>query len=339
MNRSNKHYWLTEADFEAIPADEISSEKLVEKPLVSVLMVAWNHAEFIGEAIESVVTQKSEYQIELIIGEDNSSDDTLSVCHSLQEKYPDIIRIVTSDENLGMHHNFARIWHRAKGELIAFCDGDDYWVDSLKLQKQIDWFKANPNGSLVGAITDKLFRDGEGEWAINGRSAPLEIKKTYSFESLLQNYSFHFSSVMVRKSSVHFPRWLWDVYCVDRPLYLFAAENGSVGLLPEVTSCYRQHEGGNWSPRSQLSKGEASTELFHLLSRHLGGKYAKTCRETLAGILWSYLQESFELGDRSAARRLYWQSLREDWWGRLRNMPKNVVVLFVWIHFPGFYRK
>lgn len=339
MNRNDKDYWLTDADFESIPADEIASGQLVKNPFVSVLMLAWNHAEFIAEAIESVVTQKCEFPFELIIGEDYSTDETLSICRTWQEKYPQVIRIVSTDKNVGMHHNFARIWHCSQSKYIAFCEGDDYWVESSKLQQQFEWFRQNPKSSLVGTFTDKIVQNSNGDWVVKGRSAPLEVKENYTLHDLLQNYSFHFSSVMIRKNAVRFPRWFWDVYCVDRPLYLLAAEKRGAGLLPIVTSRYRQHSGGVWSPRSPVSKGAASTGLFRNLEQHLGKKYVETCHQTLAAILWSYMSEAIDVGDWSAARKLFRQSLHENFTGLLRSRPRAVIVVFFRIYFPHVYSK
>ena len=339
MNRNETDYWLTELNFESIPCEEMVSKHLAETPFVSVLMLAWNHAEFIDEAIESVVTQKCEAPFELIIGEDCSTDETLTKCRAWQEKFPGIIRIFTSKENVGMHQNFARMWHRARGDFVAFCEGDDYWVDSLKLQKQINWFDKHPQGSLVGTFTDRIVSDKQGGWLINGRSAPLEIKNSYDLRDLLQNYSFHFSSVMIRISAVFYPRWFWDIYCVDRPLYLLAAENGIAGLLPTVTSRYRQHEGGIWSPRSELSKAESSTGLFRKLSQHLDEEYSDTCRSTLTSILWSYMSEAIDKNDWAGARQLYRQCMREDFWGQITTRPRALLVVFIRIHFPTAYIK
>ena len=88
MNRNDQNYWLTDADFESIPADEIASGQLVKNPVVSVLMLAWNHAEFIDEAISHVIDQDCDKLFELVIGEDCSSDETLSICQDWQERHP-----------------------------------------------------------------------------------------------------------------------------------------------------------------------------------------------------------------------------------------------------------
>ncbi len=338
LNERPDDYWLNQADFAAIPAEELEANGLRTSPLVSVLMLAWNHAEFIDQAIGSVVNQQCDFPFELIIGEDCSSDTTLPRSRVWKDRFPETIRIVTAEKNVGMHRNFARIWHRARGDYMAMCEGDDYWVDPLKLQKQVEWFHSNPRGSMVGTFTDKVVQSSGGKWMVSGRLAPLQTKEHYDLPELLQSYSFHFSSVMTRKNAVRFPSWFWQVYCVDRPLYLLAAERGVVGLLPIVTSCYRQHQGGLWSPLGPAAKGEASTALFQNLKAHLDGHYVKTCRQTLSDILWFYMSEAMQTRDWAAARKLYWQSLRVDPVGLLLRNGLAVVAVWLRLHFPAAYR-
>ena len=121
--------FITLEMMEIIPANEVADINDSERPLVSVLMLAYNHSEFIKQAIASIINQETNgFTFEIIIGEDNSTDDTLDICKELQQKYPYLIRLIVSDGNVGMHRNFARLWIRAKGKYIAFCEGDDYWI-------------------------------------------------------------------------------------------------------------------------------------------------------------------------------------------------------------------
>ncbi|MBI5582153.1 MAG: glycosyltransferase [Deltaproteobacteria bacterium] len=118
-------------------------------PLVSVKMITFNHAPFIAQAIEGVLNQDTSFPFELVIGEDCSADGTGEIVHHYQKKYPDIIRIVTSDQNVGMKKNSYRTTKACKGTYIAFCEGDDYWHHPGKIQKQVDYFEINPNCGMV----------------------------------------------------------------------------------------------------------------------------------------------------------------------------------------------
>src|ERR1043165_6575031 len=100
---------------------------------VSVFMITYNHGPCIGQAIESIVTQKVNFDFELVIGEDKSPDNTLEVCLAYKAKYPKIINLLPSNRNYGMMGNTVRVLEACSGKYIAMCEGDDYWCDPLKL--------------------------------------------------------------------------------------------------------------------------------------------------------------------------------------------------------------
>jgi glycosyltransferase involved in cell wall biosynthesis len=123
-------------------------------PLVSVKMITYNHAPFIAQAIEGVLHQNTNFTFELVIGEDCSTDGTREIVYRYQKKYPDIIRIVTSDQNVGMKKNGYRTTKACQGTYIAFCEGDDYWHHPGKIQKQVDYLETNPDCGMVYSSYD-----------------------------------------------------------------------------------------------------------------------------------------------------------------------------------------
>ncbi len=124
-------------------------EQLTTQPLVSVKMITYNHAPFIARAIEGVMQQKTDFSFELLIGEDCSTDGTREVVFEYQKKYPDVIRVITSDKNVGMKQNGLRVLKACRGKYIAYCEGDDYWHHPLKLQKQVDYLEGHQDCGLV----------------------------------------------------------------------------------------------------------------------------------------------------------------------------------------------
>lgn len=118
-------------------------------PLVSVSMITYNHAPFIAKAIEGVLQQEAEFPFELVIGEDCSTDETRGIVFAYQKKHPAIIRVITSDANVGMKKNGLRTLKACRGKYIAFCEGDDYWHRSDKLKKQAGYLESNPECGLV----------------------------------------------------------------------------------------------------------------------------------------------------------------------------------------------
>lgn len=126
-------------------------DKLIEKPDVSVVVVTYAHEKCISECIESICQQKTDYSIEVLVADDNSPDKTRDVCLGLQEKWPDKIRIFYSAENVGLAANNARLTKKIRGRYVAICEGDDYWCDMRKIQKQISFLEANPDVAVVHA--------------------------------------------------------------------------------------------------------------------------------------------------------------------------------------------
>lgn len=122
---------------------------LSKTPLVSVKMITYNHEPYIAQAIEGVLMQETEFPIELIIGEDCSTDRTREIVFEYQKKHPNIIRVITSDHNIGATKNSCRTERACRGKYVAFCEGDDYWHNPKKLQKQVDFLELNTDYGVV----------------------------------------------------------------------------------------------------------------------------------------------------------------------------------------------
>ena len=135
---------------EDIPHKEISDTlSLTDNPPVSVLMITYNHEAYIHQAIEGVLKQETNFDIELVIGEDCSTDGTREIILNYQKKHPDIIRIITSDQNVGGRQNGLRTLRACRGKYIAICEGDDYWLEPKKLQIQYNFLNNHPEYGLV----------------------------------------------------------------------------------------------------------------------------------------------------------------------------------------------
>lgn len=129
----------------------------MSEPLVSVKMITYNHAPYIARAIEGVLQQKTNFPFELVIGEDCSADGTRAIVFDFQKKYPKIVKVVTSEKNVGMRKNSVRTRKECKGKYIAFCEGDDYWHSRIKLDLQIGYLESHPECGLVYSDYDCHF--------------------------------------------------------------------------------------------------------------------------------------------------------------------------------------
>lgn len=122
---------------------------VMSEPLVSVKMLTYNHAPYIAQAIEGVLMQKTTFPFELVIGEDCSTDGTREIVFDYAKRYPDVIRVLTSEQNVGANENGTRVNAVLRGKYIAWCEGDDYWHRDDKLQMQVDYLESHPDCGLV----------------------------------------------------------------------------------------------------------------------------------------------------------------------------------------------
>lgn len=260
-------------------------------PRVSVLMLTRNHADFIKQAIASVRDQSLWPQLELLIGDDASSDGTTEIVLVAAAQHPERIRAWTSPAGaLGFHHNFARLLAAARAPFVAFLEGDDWWCDPEKLALQLALLTREPELAFCGCRT-RL-------WPVAGEIGPPPGTHRLGFADLVRDYSFHTSSVLMRRSAVVLPPWIFNQYCLDRPLYLLAACHGDAGVLDRVTSVYRQHPGGVWSSLSPLAQARRSSALFAVMAQAFGPERAPLFAQALGPILCSYLELALGQGGR-----------------------------------------
>ena len=126
------------------------------KALVSVAVITYNQQDTIAQTLDSILMQKGDFELELVVGEDFSKDNTWSICQDYASRYPDIVRLLPNTRNLGIMGNFARVMKACSGEFVAMCAGDDYWCDEHKLQKQLGFFNQHPDYGVVSTSGYKL---------------------------------------------------------------------------------------------------------------------------------------------------------------------------------------
>ena len=120
-----------------------------DKILISVIIPSYNRANTVGETIESIVAQKVDADIEIVIGDDCSTDNAREVLEQYRQKYPDIIRLFLREQNIGLGANWAQCVKDCRGEFICNCDNDDYWHNPNKLQLQLDYMRAHPECNIL----------------------------------------------------------------------------------------------------------------------------------------------------------------------------------------------
>jgi glycosyltransferase involved in cell wall biosynthesis len=216
--------------------------------LVSICMITYNHEPYIQQAVESVVTQKTEFRIELVIGEDCSTDNTRKICDALQEKYPALIKLLPSVKNLGVTPNFVRTLEACTGKYIAFCEGDDYWIDPSKLQKQVEFLEANSD--FIASYHDVKVVDFQGELIQQSKNSSL-YKVDISRTSLLKGRVMSLLTLCFRNVIKEYPPEMQHVVVADKFLSCLLGQYGNAKYMSDILpSGYRMHPGGVWSLKS-----------------------------------------------------------------------------------------
>lgn len=241
------------------------SQRLVTSPLVSVLMITYNHAEYLAEAIEGVVSQKCDFPFELIVGEDASSDATRQVAFDYQRRYPEIIRVVYSRENVGMNANALRIFARARGEYVAYCEGDDFWSAQDKLARQVALIESDHAIGIVHTDwTRTTLRKGRWQYdperSEHSRVSPRYLSgylfRTWHYPKILRTCTL----LLRRETMIDWYRsGLMDSKYLfgDSVLSAWITSLSKVAYVPAVTAVYRV------SPNSALRSGAKSRVLFY----------------------------------------------------------------------------
>lgn len=220
------------------------------KPLVSVIMITYGHEKYIEEAIRGVFLQKTNFPLELIISNDNSPDSTDEIVKNIIKSAPENISVnyIQHPENIGMHHNFTSALRTAQGKYIAVCEGDDYWTDENKLQKQIDFLEKNEDFTLT--FHNVFIRNGETLSTDLDYEKRLSSKDVYTIDDLSKGNFIHTLSAVFRNIKIEFPEWYFSSFLGDYPIWMWLSKKGKIKYFPEKMGVYRENV-GVWSGKSQ----------------------------------------------------------------------------------------
>lgn len=222
--------------------------KLSPEPLVSVTMLAYRHEKFIAQAIESIIEQQCNFPIEIIIGEDCSPDRTREIVLSYQRRYPQLIRVLTSDKNIGMQANAARCAAASRGKYRASCEGDDYWCDPTKLTRQIAVFERYPDCVLVFHAAKTVDANTEHE-GVTGRRSPYS-RMIRAEEVILGDGGFiPTASILLKVMPGLDPDWVVNAIVPDYALQLRATQLGRIAYIDRTMSVWRVNVPHSWSNR------------------------------------------------------------------------------------------
>ena len=259
------------------------------KPKVSALVVTYNHEKFIGECLDSILTQKTSFPVEILVGDDASTDNTQQVLREYQAKNPERIRLILHSTNFGDIGKlvWTRLFAESQGEYVHGIEGDDYWINENKLQMQAEVLDAHPGHSICFHNTRVVFDGVPQNWPIPDNAFNPYAKEEYSLDDLIGEHEkcfIHASSMLFRRSSVRMPEWLFRSKSSDIPFTILLAEQGPIRYIPEFMSVYRKHAAGlsftdDYNAPAFL---ENRIQMYEDIDRELGYRFHARIRKTIS---------------------------------------------------------
>jgi glycosyltransferase involved in cell wall biosynthesis len=235
---------------------------------LSVSLITYNQKQYIKQAIEGVLQQKTNFIRELVIGDDCSTDGTRDILVSYQKKYSEQIRLILHpkrNEGIPGKVNFLSTINAATGKYIALLDGDDYWCDPGKLQKQVDFLEANP-GYAICCHRIYIKKDNQKPKLYADEYMP-SAEATYDIEMMAKFGNLVAAPSVVYRSQLFssLPAWFDQSPIGDYVLHMMNAQYGKIKYFPEPMAVYREHSKGAWSGQSVLTNASNMIKVIELL--------------------------------------------------------------------------
>ena len=266
------------------PCVEVSdARRLCRNPLVSVICLVWNHEKWLDESIASMVMQETDFEYEILLCEDHSPDASGTICKEWLARYPEKIRLVSGTKNLGVWKNVSLGHRMARGTYLASLEGDDYWTDKQKLQKQIDLVRRG-NYRFVVAWNDIL---DDMTQCVNSLS--FNPRNEVSLEVYRGGY-YHTSTYLIERNLRNqIQSYCQKVLPYDTVVTLLALGLGEkIGVLTEKVSVYRRTGTGIYTGNTGARNAEIGIRMFTALLRHGPGPLRNYCRYSYECALLDY---------------------------------------------------
>lgn len=282
-------------------------ENLDNQIIVSVKCLVYNHAPYIRQCLDGFVMQKTNFRFEAIVHDDASTDGTQDIIREYAEKYPDIIKPIYETENQYSKRDgsLRKIMNNAcNGKYIALCEGDDYWIDPLKLQKQIDFMESHKDCTLCGTNGLIVYQDGLGRPNYFNRFFQTRMLLP---EDIIGKWALPTASLLYRKEiTENYPEWTKRIYSGDQTLILIALNKGNVYAMGDLTCVYRKDLKGK-----SISN---TVDMSFVLQEHLKlyrNYYNFVENEHLKAITLSYINQLNHKIEQAKAEKTF-ETLHKD---------------------------
>lgn len=245
-------------------------------PMVSVVLITYNHEKYLKQAIDSVIDQKTRFAYEIIISEDCSTDRTRDIVESYVSEHPSRIRAIYSPENLNTNEVTTRAIRAARGKYVAFLDGDDYWTDPRKLQLQVRAMQQNPKLAMTYHNASHVAPDGGDLGKLAIRPETFEV---YDLRSMLMCNPIPGASPLIRRRALRdIPKWFNDFDVGDWPLYVIAAQHGDIELIMRTMCVYRIHPNGYWQSVPAKEQAKRVSLIYDKFAEVMPQEYERHIR-------------------------------------------------------------
>jgi hypothetical protein len=300
--------------------------------MVSVAMITYNQRSYLEKAVESVIAQEVDFPVEVLLGEDHSTDGTRQLAFQLQERYPDRLCIISSEANVGAIKNLVRVERACRGKYLAYCEGDDYWQDRSKLAKQVGFMEARADYSMVHSHCNRYYV-ASNRLQQDSLRVPLGLDDGNAFEDIMLGRRYPLTvTVMTRRDALNWvvkhcpecsdPHWPMG----DTQRWLELSRRGKVGCIHEplaTTNVLLESAGQSQDPNRRLKFFMAARALkLHYLEKYpIAPETDRQVREKLALML---LQRAYDASDPLVAQEMF------DEYTRLRHSPSFRARWLLW---------
>ncbi|WP_417200217.1 glycosyltransferase family 2 protein [Bizionia sp.] len=233
------------------------------KPLLTICCTTYNQEKYLRETLDGFLIQETTFPIEIIIHDDASTDNTVEIIKEYAAKDNRITTILQTEnqysQNIDPWINF--VFPAAKGKYLALCEGDDYWTDPLKLQKQVDFLENNLDFELCFHNSQKLYQQS-GKLELNEASS--QVAEVTTVIDLV-DYCFIATPTVVLRNNFKLPKWINNLPVTDWPLFFIQVGNGKIMKMSDVMAVYRIHKKGVWSSKTDLEKMQTDHQILKAL--------------------------------------------------------------------------
>jgi len=276
---------------------------------VSACIIAYNHEQYIKDCLEGALKQNVNFDYEIIISEDCSTDRTREICVEYQKKYPDKIKLFLNEKNLGLIGNWVKALSLCQSEYVAICEGDDYWIDPAKLQKQIDFLDSHPDFALSGHNA-QVVKNGQVIRLYAGAKQPKTMELKYI---LAHGSGSPTCSLVIRNSAIqNLPDWFSKMRACDWTIQAMAAQHGKMKYFTNIMGVYRKHDkGAGFAAKINAHKAGSpdfalpskyTLEMIDNLNRHFNYQYDRELKRQSAYWYNLYINEYLKAGDIKMAK-------------------------------------